>query len=317
MKTKEAIAKVTEISHQEWLDLRKQGIGGSDAATIIGLNPYSSPYYLYCEKMGEIPQKLDSEAMRQGRDLEQYVADRWNELTGKKCRKNNYIWRSVQYPFMMANIDREVVGENAGLECKTTTPYNKHDFSGGEIPLNYYVQCQHYMAVMGYDKMYLAILVLGKGFYTFEIVRDEQEIQALVEREQAFFELLQTKTPPPLDNSEATQTALSVKYPNSEKTETVLTSEQASLLSRYDDLQATIKDLKSECDGIKCAIMEHMGTAEKAVSDSHTITWSTRSTTKLDSKAIKTNYPEIFEKYATTTESRTFTVRKRKMKEAM
>ena len=121
MSTKEKVVCVKDITHDEWLALRRTGIGGSDAATVVGLNPYSSPYYLFCDKRGELAEKADTEAMRQGRDLEQYVADRWMERTGKKCKRNNYMWRSTKWPFMLADIDREVVGENAGLECKTTS----------------------------------------------------------------------------------------------------------------------------------------------------------------------------------------------------
>ena len=181
MSTKEKVVCVKDITHDEWLALRRTGIGGSDAATVVGLNPYSSPYYLFCDKRGELAEKEDTEAMRQGRDLEQYVADRWMERTGKKCKRNNYMWRSTKWPFMLADIDREVVGENAGLECKTTSVYNNNDFENGNIQDSYYVQCQHYMAVMGYDRMYLAVLVLNKGFYTYVIERDEEDISHLAQ----------------------------------------------------------------------------------------------------------------------------------------
>ena len=145
---RERVVKVTDIPREEWLQYRRTGIGGSDSSTIVGLNPYSSLFYLYNDKLGLLPEKNDTEAMRQGRDLEQYVADRWMERTGKRCKRNNYMWRSTEHPCMLADIDREVVGENAGLECKTTSVYNHSDFQNGEIPPTYYVHCMHYMAVI-------------------------------------------------------------------------------------------------------------------------------------------------------------------------
>ena len=99
---REPVVNVTTITREEWLEYRRSGIGGSDASTIVGLNPFSSPYYLFCDKMGALPEKEDTEAMRQGRDLEQYVAERWMERTGKRVKRNNTMWRSTIWPWMLA-----------------------------------------------------------------------------------------------------------------------------------------------------------------------------------------------------------------------
>ena len=122
------------MSRQEWLDLRRQSIGGSDAVAIIGLNPWSTPYAVWADKIGKLPEQEDNEAMRQGRDLEDYVAKRWCEATGKKVRMNNAILKNSRYPWAHANIDRDVIGENAGLECKTTSIMNLKKFKNGEYP---------------------------------------------------------------------------------------------------------------------------------------------------------------------------------------
>lgn len=153
-----------DLSREEWLNFRRLSIGGSDAASVIGLNPWKSRFTLYYDKKGKIGDIPDSEAMRIGRDLEDYVAKRFCEATNKKVRRRNAMFMHDEHDFITANIDREIVGENAGLECKTTSVFSKSDFESGEIPLYYYCQCMHYMAVMGYDKMYLAVLVLGDSF---------------------------------------------------------------------------------------------------------------------------------------------------------
>ena len=120
--------KIDDLSHDEWLALRRKGIGGSDAASIMGVSAYSSPYRVWADKTGRLEPLEDNEAMRQGRDLEAYVAERFTEATGKKVRRNNYMIFSKKYPFMLANIDRLIVGENAGLECKTTNFLNLKQF---------------------------------------------------------------------------------------------------------------------------------------------------------------------------------------------
>lgn len=310
---REQVVNVTTITREQWLEYRRSGIGGSDASTIVGLNPYSSLYYLFCDKMGALPEKEDNEAMRQGRDLEQYVANRWMERTGKRVKRNNTMWRSTVWPWMLADIDREVVGENAGLECKTTSVYNKHDFAGGEIPLTYYVQCQHYMAVMGFDRMYLAVLVLNRGFYDFVIERDEEEISSLAAAEGEFWDRLQREEPPELDGSDATMTALKQLYPEEDSgLELTLPSDTASELKQFQHIQEAITDLQNERDAIKARTMARMGEAALAVAQDMTCSWVTRRRTSVDTAALKKEFPEIYRKYLKTTEYRVFSVRDRK-----
>lgn len=310
---KTPVVNVTEITREQWLEYRRSGIGGSDASTIVGLNPWSSPYVLFCDKMGALPEKDDSEAMRQGRDLEQYVADRWMERTGKRCRRNNFMWRSTVWPWMLADIDREVVGENAGLECKTTSVYNRHDFASGEVPLTYYVQCQHYMAVMGFDRMYLAVLVLSRGFYDFIIERDEDEIEALTAAEEEFWDRLQREEPPEIDGSEATQDALKAMYPH-EEAELALPLPRGAEeeLERLERLQDTIKELQTDCDMIKSSMMAQMGNAAIATTKKRVCSWVTRRRTTLDSAALKREYPDIYNKVKKVTEYRVFSSKNRK-----
>ena len=171
------------MPREVWLEHRRRSIGGSDAAAIVGLNPYSSAYAVWADKLGVIPPKEDNEAMRLGRDLEDYVAKRFTEATGKKVRRENSIIINPDYPFAHANVDRLVCAENSGLEIKTTTSLNLKRFKNGEYPANYYAQVVHYMAITGADRWYLAVLILGKELKIFCIERDEAEICALMEEE--------------------------------------------------------------------------------------------------------------------------------------
>ena len=108
------------MTHDEWLKIRKSSIGGSDAGAILGLSPYKSAFDVYADKVDISSDKPDNEAMRQGRDLEEYVAQRFTEQTGKRVRRENSIIHNSDYPYSLANIDMAVIGEKAGLECKTT-----------------------------------------------------------------------------------------------------------------------------------------------------------------------------------------------------
>ncbi|MCI8548835.1 MAG: hypothetical protein HFJ38_08160 [Bacilli bacterium] len=139
----------TGMDRKTWLKLRKSGLGGSDAGAVCGLNPYSSPANVYLDKISDEIKDKDNESMRQGRDLEEYVAKRFTEETGLKVRRSNKLYRSSEHPFMLADVDRLIVGENAGLECKTATAFQAEQWKDRKVPTHYLIQCLHYMAVTG------------------------------------------------------------------------------------------------------------------------------------------------------------------------
>lgn len=258
-------AKKKPQSRAEWLEERRTGIGGSDAAAIIGLNDYSSPYSVWADKLGYLPEKEDSEAMRQGRDLEEYVAQRFCEATGKRVRRLNRMLRNDDHPFMLANIDRQVVGERAGLECKTTSVMNLKKFKNGEYPATYYCQCMHYLAVTGWTKWYLAVLVLNQGFYVYEIERDEAEIAALVEAERKFWALVQEGTPPKVDHSDATRRALEHVSPLDEEAAPILLYGKESLIEERTRLKVEEKRIKEHIGLIDNTLRKELDGAPRGV----------------------------------------------------
>ena len=157
------LACTKDMTKEDWLSMRRNGIGGSDAGAIAGMNPYCSAYSVYFDKIGVVPEKEVNEAMRIGTDLEEYVAKRFTEQTGKKVRVCKYMLQSTENPFMIADVDRMLVGENAILECKTTINRDGYTFEGNDFPAYWYCQCLHYLAVTLADRIYLAVLVFAKG----------------------------------------------------------------------------------------------------------------------------------------------------------
>ncbi len=292
------MAKTIDMSRDEWLELRRQGLGGSDAAAIVGLDRYKSAFDVYAEKVGLKADQPDNEAMRQGRDLEDYVASRFCEATGKKVRRRNSILRHPEYSFMTANIDRWVVGENAGLECKTTSVLNPCKFSRGEYPANYYVQCMHYMAVTGAERWYLAVLVLNKGFHDFTIERDETEIQALIEAEKDFWENHVLKQIPPTpDGSEATSEVIKQLFPEAREREEVALYGHEEKIQQYLELDARVKELTQERDAIKQELQLALADAEIGRAQGYIVEWKNQVRQTLDTKKLKSEHAEIYEKY--------------------
>ena len=176
------------MPHEEWLRYRKLGLGGSDAGAVCGLNPYRTAMEVYLDKTSESVEDVDNEAMRQGREFEEYVARRFTEATGKKVRRANFMYYDEGNPFMLADIDRMVVGENAGLECKTASPYLADKWKDGKIPISYQMQCYHYMSVCNADAWYIAVVIYGREFKYYRIERDEEALLDLQRMEQNFWE---------------------------------------------------------------------------------------------------------------------------------
>src|SRR5690625_4713722 len=153
-----------DMDRQDWLRERQKGIGGSDASAILGFNPWKSPFELYIEKTSDYVEEIDNEAIRLGNALEDFVAREFTYKTGKKVRRRNQMFRHPEHDFMIANIDRDVVGERALLECKTTGVFNKDAWQGNDIPPMYMCQIQHYMAVLDYEKAYIAVMIGNQDF---------------------------------------------------------------------------------------------------------------------------------------------------------
>ena len=300
-----------DMPHEEWLRHRQRSIGGSDAAAIVGLSAYVSPYTVWADKLGKIPPSEDNEAMRQGRDLEQYVAKRFAEATGKKVRRENNILINPDFPFAHANVDRIVIGEDAGLECKTTNQLNLKKFKNGEFPDHYYVQCMHYMMVTGCSKWYLAVLVLGREFLWFEIERDEEEIAALAKSEQEFWKCVEQGVPPAADGSKSTTDTIQTMFPDSSESSVSLFSFD-NMLTQREDIKRSIGDLKALQDEIENKIKAYMQDASRGESDKYRVTWSTSERSSFDSKRFAADHPEMdLSKYFKTTKSRIFRVNKK------
>lgn len=301
--------KTADMSRVDWLKLRRHSIGGSDAAAIVGLNEYASPFSVWADKRGLTEDKPDNEAMRQGRDLEDYVAQRFCAETGKRVKRCNYTLYNPLYPFAHANIDRSIVGENAGLECKTTSALNMRKFKNGEFPANYYVQCMHYMAVTGMDKWYLAVLVLNKAFMVFEIERDEGEIAALMADEEKFWAHVEAGVPPTPDGSKATTDVITELYAEAYTDDVVNLADCMQNFYELKAIQEQMKTLESRKNELQNVIKTHMGASERGECGDFTVTWKNQRRTSYDMGRLTADYPDIdLAGYARTTQTRVFKI---------
>lgn len=280
--------------HDKWLKARNMGIGGSDAGSIMGLNPYKSPFQLWMEKTGQINQEdlSDNEYVYWGTVLEEAVARRFTEVTGKKVRQRGTL-QSGEYPFMLANVDRMVIGEDAGLECKTANAFSSRKWDGDEIPDSYYCQCLHYMAVTGCPKWYIAVLVGGNHFIWKEISRNEEDIQALIKAESEFWDKVQKKEMPPVDWTMSCADALKEKFhDNGEEME--LPDEAGDILKELDEYQDAEKALKQNIQLQKNKICAILGDFQIGRINNRKVIWKAQTGREsVDLKKLKKE-PDIY-----------------------
>lgn len=302
---------VKYLSPQWETERHKLGIGGSEAAAIAGLNPYSSAFTVYWDKLGKSESIEISEAMRQGSDLEEYVAKRFCEATGKKVRKCEYMLQSAEHPFMIADVDRFVIGENAILECKTSLNRSGYSYEdANNIPAYQLVQCLHYMSVVGAEKAYLAMLVFGKDFNIVEINASDykDDIASLIQIEKRFWEENVLKEiPPQPDGSDRSTEIISEQFPSAnEELPSVDLMGYSSQLHRLSELKKQIMELTDEKMSIENTIKTALGEAPVGEYGEFRVTWKNRESTRLDSKALKADMPDVYAKYAKTLSTRTF-----------
>ena len=301
---------IKELSREEWLRLRKNGLGGSDAGAVCGLNPYVSAMEVFQDKTTEEVEDVDNESMRQGRDLEAYVARRFTEETGFKVRRSNVMYRSRENPFMIADVDRLVAGRDAGLECKTASAYSADKWKDGKIPPHYLIQCLHYMAVTGKREWYIAVVILGRDFLFQKIAWDEGVIGKLVEVERAFWRNhVEAGVMPDPDGSKACDEMISRYFKTARAKSTIPLVGFDEKLERRERLLEMIDRLELERKMIELEVKCFMGDHERAFSDRYSVTWGNMESVRLDTKRIKKERPELYRDFAITASSRKFTVK--------
>ena len=278
------LVSTKELPREDWLQIRKQGIGSSDAAAAVGLNPYKSQLELWLEKTGRDtalpkadPQDEES-PMYWGNVLEPVVAWHYSKRTKNKVRRINAV---LQHPnpelfWMLANIDREVIGADDVqiLECKTAGINGARLWKEG-VPEYVQLQVMHQLAVTGKQAADVAVLLGGQHLEIHRIERDEQMIARLIELERRFWDYVVTDTPPPADGSDSADQALRCLYPQ-DSGKTADFSTNPALSVTYVELKAvrqSIAQQQSREAVLKQTLQQAMGESTRAQFSSGYITW--------------------------------------------
>lgn len=304
------LVSTKDLSRAAWLDVRKRGIGSSDSSAAIGLNPYKSPLELWLEKTNR-DQHLtkpnpddDTAPVFWGVVLEPIVASQYQRRSGNKVRKVNAVLQHPENPWMLANIDREVVGsaDVQILECKTAGINGAKLWRDG-VPRYVEVQVMHQLAVTGKQAADVAVLLGGQQLEVYRIERDELLIKHLIELERQFWHYVETDTPPPADGSDSAERALRLLYPEDDGEELDLTQDQALneaffTLKQVRHTQAELNQRESE---LKQMLQQAIGSASKALFADGSISWKkSRDSVGVDTTALFNERPELKTLYQVT-----------------
>ena len=299
-------------TREEWLALRRRGICGSDASIICGINKYKSVIELWMDKTGQTVEDQDSEAAYWGRTIEPIIREEFAKRSGLSVRTVPYMMQHEKYKFMLANVDGEVDDPQYGtcvFEAKTATIFKSAEWEV-EIPEEYYLQVQHYMAVTGYQGAYIAALIGGNRFIWKFIPRDEKVIELLIKLEERFWKYVKDNEIPPLDGSEASKQLLSKLYPEAEDTKTINLPEEALLLiQNYEDASAEEKKIGERKEEAVNKLKGMLMDAEIGMIRDREVIWKNIRSERLDSKELKANEPELYKDYAHTTTYRKFSIK--------
>lgn len=281
------------MTHDEWLQIRKKSIGGSDISAIMGLNKWKSPLQVYNEKTGITEtESANSEAAYWGNTLENIVAQEFSKVTGKKIRRRNAILYNIDFPYMSANIDREIVGENAVLEIKTTSAFNSDEWKGDNIPDMYILQVHWYMMVNDYQKGFIACLIGGQRLIWKEIERDEELIDMMKTAAINFWENHVLKSIPPKATAADNETIPD----NLNIAEIELPEDVDSLIVSLNSKKEEIKAIEQEKNEIEAQIKQQLQNHAKGETPKYIISWG-ENQNRFDSKAFKQDNPELAERY--------------------
>src|SRR5690625_1207841 len=300
------------MSRYEWLQERKKGLGGSDASAILGFNPWKSPFELYIEKTSDTVQEIDNEAIHWGNVLDDVVAEEFTRRTGIKVRRRNQIFRHKEHDWMIANIDRDIVGERALLECKTTNAFNADAWEGDQIPPAYMCQVQHYMAVLDYERAYIAVLIGGQRFEWKEIARDDEFIELMIEHEKDFWENhVLAGVPPEIDGSKSASELLNQMYPEDNGETIMLPSDDAEMLiEAIESIKAEVKEKQALQKEYENKLKLMIGDARTGVTPRYEVRNITVTSNRLDSRKLRKEMPDIAEKYTNESTYRRMTIKK-------
>lgn len=320
---------------------RKTGLGGSDAAALLGLSRYHSPYSLWVDKMGLAPEVPGNERMDWGTTLEPFLLTRARrDLDEQGIATLDFVpspphRRHPEFDFMVAHVDAlglDADGAEVAIIETKTAGARMHDAWAGGVPLNYICQVQHYLAVTGLSVAYVPVLIgepapglislvppehlvdaliaVGHDFRIYPLARDEEFIEVLIEAEENFWvNHVLTGTAPEPDGTESTKRAIEARFGRNDQATVAFNASWTDRIASYHEAKARAEAAKAQADLIANQVRDAMGDAARAEVDGHLVARRSEGHRKsLDKKALVAAHPEVTEWFASYESTSTYPI---------
>lgn len=298
-------------------------IGGSDAAAILSLSPYATPFQVFCSKVGvevaRAPDPAREEKFEFGHLLEPVIAKAFAKRYSIPLRRSpEPFYRGAVRTFMGGHLDFELTDDSrVFVECKNIENEYQKDWdapaasitedSSSAVPLYYLAQCDHYLDLRDAPYCYLVALFGGCRLRVYRINRSPEREKYLLEAESRFWDRVLRDDPPPLSGIDDLMVALRSGYLESY---TAARAKQAKKAVQLDEVGAALvetayrarlaaKSAKKQADVAKNALLVHLGgeTGYLQVGDERYGSFLVQEREKLDDDALKIAYPEIHAKF--------------------
>jgi len=281
----------------EQLEERRTGIGGSDVAAIAGISNFNkSPLDVYLEKIGEKSGFEGNDYTDWGNRLEPVVAERYAEITGKKIYKPS-LFRHPEHKFMLANMDFLIEGENAAIECKTTSAYQASKWGEpgtDEVPTDCLMQVAHYRYAKNLDYIDIPVLIGGNDFRVYRYEKNTRLEEQVLNLEFNFWYNHVEKRIPPQPGELDKAIKL---WPKAQDEKVAVASEEViDAIRLYNSTKNSIKELEEKEQKYKEEICRVLQNAAILIDSegSQIATWKNQETLRLDQTTLKKEYPQIY-----------------------
>ncbi len=314
------IAKIEEMTEESWREVRKVGIGSSDAAAVLGYSTYRSPLAVYSSKTGK-DEYVENKFTRWGKLLEPVIRENfvedYNAVEATKITKIDS-WpvtlQSKAHNFMIASPDGLVTigGQVLLIEIKTATVWQADKWAEDQVPDDYYCQVQHLLAVLDNLPACLMVALVGKDLIWRHVPRNNSFIEKMIKVEKEFWEEHVQKRIPPLPiGSDDEKDYLNRLY--SDEVEKVVDLPGLETIAKeYLTAGYELEELKKKRAKLSGTIMFHMGNNKRADMGKYKATWSRFDRSGLDQETLKIDHPDLYQKYTKKSPSSRFMVRKPK-----
>ena len=290
---------------EQFLLDRKQGLGGSDIAAIMGLSPWRTPLDVYLDKISAYTQEENlTDALKRGIRAEEYVLDTYEEESSNKLVRNNQTIKDQKYNFLFANIDAKLETENIIVEAKTTSDF----LTNWEcLPEYYKTQVAHYAYITNADRVHIPVLFSNWQYKCFIYERDlefEKELRAKA----VWFWVnhVQKRIPPKATTIED----MAKLYPESNNIMMEADKLTLEAILVLKNLKEDIKQKTETCKQVTKNIQEYMQDSEVLHDEDKQIaSWKNQVATRFDTGTFKADHPELYNQYKKESTSRVFRVR--------